>query len=148
MPRFLRVSIGMVRAWTRFYTWRLPASTRERRFAEIESDLWEFQHDPASAGEISCALHVLVRLTTGLPDDLCWRFEQTPALGRTSRRLVGITAVALVLSAVWLFSVLRSDVLPQPPAAPMAWTQRRPGPPPPPPPPPCRPPGFTAGCTQ
>ena len=92
-------------------------------------------------------MHMLIRLAAGVPDDVCWRLEQAPILGRTSRRLVAATAVALMLSAAWVFSLLRADTLPRPPAAPLAWATQRPtGPPPPPPPPPCPPPGFTGAC--
>ncbi len=145
MRSMLPIAVRIVRGWTRLYTWRLPATVRTARLAEIESDLWEFQHDASSGSATARGWHVLLRLVAGLPDDLCWRLEQAPLLGRTSRRLVALTAVALLLSAAWLVFMLRSAALPSPPAAPMAWTQR-PGPPPLPPPPPCQPPGFTGGC--
>ena len=146
MPRSMVVATGVVRTWTRIYTAALSRPVKSARRAEIESDIWEFQRDLQGDPGLFDALHLVVRLLMGVPDDLYWRLEQAPVLGRTSRRLVTITALALLLSAAWLFYLLRTDVLPRPPAA-VTWTSQSP-PPPPPPPPPCAPPGFTGGCDQ
>jgi hypothetical protein len=66
----------LVRLWTRAYTQGLPAEIRRGRLGEIESDLWECQHDadrPANAAEM------FARLLLGMPHDLWWRLEQTAA---------------------------------------------------------------------
>ncbi|HEX7088029.1 MAG TPA: hypothetical protein VF198_16840 [Vicinamibacterales bacterium] len=137
----------LVRAWTRLYTRGLPAPTRDARRAEIESDLWEFRHDPERRNGPVDAAHVLLRLLSGVPDDLCWHVEQRHVPGRAVRFVGAIAALVLVVSAAWLFWFLKAGVLPEPPRTPMAFTSgRRPPPPPPPPPPPCQPPGFTGGC--
>ena len=70
---------SLVRSWTRVYTFGLTAEIREARRAEIESDLWEHAHDLELGGDASspfCALHELIRLLAGVPDDLLWRIEQ------------------------------------------------------------------------
>ena len=52
-------AVAVLRAWTHVYTWRLDPGLRERRRAEIESDLWEFQQDPAANRGLNPTLHVL-----------------------------------------------------------------------------------------
>ena len=65
-----------MRGWTWLYTWRMSSPSRETRRAEIESDLWEFQCDAAEDHRLGSALHILVRLVIGIPDDLGWRVER------------------------------------------------------------------------
>src|SRR5262245_48053770 len=38
MPGLLRFANALVRAWTRFYTWRLPPALRDARREQIDSD--------------------------------------------------------------------------------------------------------------
>ena len=104
---FLRVAIATVRAWTRIYTWRMPAALREERRAEIESDLWEFQEDTAGAGGLRPAAHVLVRLVLGIPDDVCWRMEQSAvAAPRVGGRIaLGAYAVGAMLFLIALWAI-------------------------------------------
>jgi uncharacterized protein (TIGR03435 family) len=101
----MRVAIAAVRAWTRVYTWHMPAALREGRRAEIESDLWEFQEDAAGRRGPGHAAHVLFRLVLGIPDDLCWRMEQAAvdAPQVHGRIALGAYAVgaALFLTALW-----------------------------------------------
>ena len=109
MTEFLmRLATGLVRGWTRLYTWGMPASSRARRCAEIESDLWEVRHDTAGAGA-PCASHVVLRLLMGIPDDLGWRVEQAAAAGHVgplSLRIGSHLAGAVVsLVAFWLIGV-------------------------------------------
>jgi hypothetical protein len=52
----LRTAIALVRAWTRVYTWQMPADEREARRSEIESDLWELQHDADTSAGTGAAL--------------------------------------------------------------------------------------------
>jgi hypothetical protein len=65
----------LVRAWTRLYTHGLPRAERAARRAEIDSDLWEFEHDPAAPQGGWGATQVLARLLIGIPDDLAWRMD-------------------------------------------------------------------------
>jgi len=149
------VAVAVLRGWIRAYTWRLDPVLRERRRAEIESDLWEFQQDPAGSRGLSPALHVLARTLRGVPDDLGWRADNI-AVGATWERRVAIVAAAaaaVVVAALWVFTSLQHTELPRPPATPIALylrtTNRLPPPPPPPPPPPappCQPPSLTFGC--
>ena len=69
--------IGIVRTWVRLYTTGLPASLRDSRRDEIDSDLWEQAHE-AEVGPNdgrSLATHLLLRMLLGFPDDLS-RFSQ------------------------------------------------------------------------
>ena len=94
--RLLSVAVNAVHLWTRLYTWRMATTLRERRLAEIESDLWEFQHDSTASRGASQAVHLLIRLLLGIPSDFAWRAEQTVVTGdvRWRRRAVRSTASA------------------------------------------------------
>lgn len=74
------VAIQIVRAWTRLYTYGLPPAQRAARLAEIDSDLWEFEHDTRVMERGSAATEIMTRLLIGIPDDIAWRLE----LGATS----------------------------------------------------------------
>jgi hypothetical protein len=71
-----------VRAWTRVYTCGLPRAERTARRAEIDSDLWELEHDPEAPHGGWAATQVLARLLIGIPDDLAWRMD----VGATAHR--------------------------------------------------------------
>lgn len=98
----------LVRGWTWWYTSAVPADARERRRAEIESDLWESRHDSHAVHKASG--RTLIRLVCGVPADLAWRSEQLRACPRqtgvfepggiSARRLL-VGALGLTLSAVW-----------------------------------------------
>jgi len=142
----LRAADALVRIWVRLYTWRLPLVLRERRRAEIESDLWESLHDDEARSDLAQAVHIVLRLAAGIPDDLFWRFEQPREEKRLSRRAVaavGFAATAMVVATgFWFLTIVNAGELPKAPAAPSTWLAFpgfRPAPPPPPPPPP--PPG-------
>ena|SRR6266542_94242 len=139
--RSVRVAVAAVRAWTRMYTWRLPNGVRERRLAEIESDLWESQHDEAAGSDL--ALNLIVRVVLGIVDDMRWRAEQV-SVASPRRRVVAMSVGAVVLLACVLLGVAARGVdPPQPPRAPdLDWRHKHPAAPPPPPPPPCNPPGI------
>ena len=77
----MRGAVNCARGWTWLYTWRMSSPSRETRRAEIESDLWEFQCDAAEDHRLGSALHILVRLVIGIPDDLGWRVEQGAVAG-------------------------------------------------------------------
>ena len=76
-----RIAIALVRAWTRLYTCGLPPESREARRTEIDSDLWELEHDVEERRRGRTAAVILIRLFAGVPDDVAWRME----IGATSR---------------------------------------------------------------
>ena len=76
------VAAGLVRAWTRVYTHGLPRAERTARLAEIDSDLWESEHDPRAPRGGWAAMQILGRLLIGIPDDLAWRMD----IGATAHR--------------------------------------------------------------
>ena len=140
MTPLVRLASVMVRAWTRAYTWGMPALSRDVRRAQIESDLWEWQHDPDGASSPRAVAHVLLRLLLGMPDDLFWRMTRV-----TDPRTAALRTAATVLLflVVWAYvQWLAPQPLPQPPASPMQFVSDRPTIPPPPPPPPPRPPNL------
>lgn len=134
MTTLTAIAVGTVRAWTRLYTWSMPEAARLARRAEIESDLWEFEHDGAGRGHnLSAPLHLLLRLVLGIPDDLYWRTIHASFPEKVVRGVaLGTAALAIVM--MWLFIAL-PDKLPTPPPI-MAFTPAPPPPPPPIPPPP------------
>jgi uncharacterized protein (TIGR03435 family) len=71
----LPLAMTLVRTWTRVYTHGLPQAERNDRQAEIESDLWEFTHDPDAPQGGWAAMQILARLLTGIPDDVAWRID-------------------------------------------------------------------------
>src|SRR5207244_11858139 len=101
MNIWLHVLIACVRAWTRLYTSGLPPAVRNRRRGEIDSDLWEWCADQGS--EPRGAMHLLLRLVLGMPDDVAWRVE-LGVLGPVPHRsltLIGQTlGAAFVLCAI------------------------------------------------
>ena len=97
----LRVALAIVRGWTRAYTWAMPTVWAERRRAEIESDLWELEHDPDGARGLMPAAQVLGRLFAGVSDDVCWRLEHSAIENSlVFRRVVALAAVATVMLSV------------------------------------------------
>jgi hypothetical protein len=139
--RSVRIAVAVVRVWTRMYTWQLPELARDRRRAEIESDLWESQHDAANGSDL--ALGLIVRLVLGIVDDVRWRAEQVSAAPPRRRVLAVSVGAAVLLACVLLGVATRSVDPPQPPHAPdLDWRHRNRRAPPPPPPPPCNPPGI------
>jgi hypothetical protein len=138
----LSLAMGLVRTWTRAYTWRLELAVRDRRRGEIESELWEFQQDPERGTHP--AAHVLVRLLTGIPDDLSWRAEHVSASTRRTRLRAGIrvaawtVATVIIAAAIWILPLMTAGTLPPLPDKPRVKMAA----PPPPPPPPCAPPGY------
>jgi hypothetical protein len=96
------IAVSIVRAWTRAYTCGAPAEWAMQRLADIESDLWEFEHDPHGAREVAPAIQVLWRLAAGIADDLRWRLERTTLQDNVMiRRAVTLAAATIVLSMLW-----------------------------------------------
>ncbi len=142
----LAVASALVRIWTRLYTWRLPPDARDRRRAEIDSDLWEFSRELARQGASPGhgALSIVRRLLLGVPDDLTWRFVEGGNMSPV-RTSVLLLVAALIVALLWpVIDVMRAQRLPIPPTPP-GWSFRA-GPPtrlPPPPPPPPPPPKYS-----
>src|SRR5215470_16905466 len=112
-------AIALVKGWTRLYTTRLEPVSRDRRRAEIESDLWEFHEDfrRHRASPVGIAIYMLIRLLAGIPHDLLWRFEDERDRATTPRRSTWLTAgaigAALGIAALWaLFAVTSLASLP------------------------------------
>lgn len=99
----LRLAVSAVRVWTRAYTWGLPAAVAEERRAEVDSDLWELQHDPEAAPAFAAAAQIAGRLIVGLADDLLWRAE-TAAIEHSHLpgRLVVLAGAILMLVVWWI----------------------------------------------
>jgi hypothetical protein len=98
----MTVAVTIVRTWTRVYTWGAPAAWVEQRRADIESDLWEQQQDPNGGRGLTPAVQVLVRLFTGIADDLSWRIEHTTLQDNVLiRRAVTLAATTIALSVLW-----------------------------------------------
>jgi hypothetical protein len=140
-PFSLRMAVGLVRTWARVYTTGLPAALRERRIAEIESDLWEHSHElPDSAID---SLAIVGRLVCGIPDDLGWRVTCFGFDLHAARWVLAtLLALAILTSSIWIVTATRSLPLPPAPAPPNLLRRVSYPPPPPPPPPPCNPPGI------
>jgi len=68
----------LLRWWTRLYTVAMPREQRERRRAEVESDLWESLRDPAGSRQI------LSRLLLGVADDVGWSITHMEQTSRSS----------------------------------------------------------------
>ena len=113
----LRLAVRCVRGWTWLYTWRMPPAFRETRRAEIESDLWEFQSDAAGDPVLGSALHILLRLLIGIPDDLGWRLEQAAIAGTLTQGSIALIAraagAAFFIGVLW---VIDADAGRRPPA--------------------------------
>src|SRR5438876_7494863 len=113
----LGFAVVVVREWTRLYTWRLPPTLREARHAEIESDLWEFEHDVTTRTRSSPAMQVLLRMVAGVPDDLQWRVEQVVTGDKRLRTAIALSATAFLVAALWALNALRPPELPPLPAS-------------------------------
>ena len=131
----LTAAVWLTRMWTRAYTWGMHPLERDSRRDEIESDLWESQHDEADS-DARIAGHVIARLAGGILDDVRWRAEH-PSLGSV-RALVAIGTTGLIAAALWVLFVTQGGAVPVPPSppAPAIFSDRFLVPPPPPPPPP------------
>jgi hypothetical protein len=113
---------ALTRAWTRVYTCGLPPDERRSRQAEIESDVWELQHDAAESRTDSrrTGLLMLARLLLGLPYDVVWRLEQLTLEEPLSWLKPAITLVSFALASTLVIAAhpavdlergLRVDVL-------------------------------------
>jgi len=133
-------AFALARLWTWIYTSGMPAALRDARRAEIESDLWESAHASDPTGTPTAALHVIVRLFRGIPDDFLWRAELMDLRTRRHRPAAWLTlGVTLLAAALWVRAATAPLELPDLPSSPItiqAWLMHPVPPPPPPPPPP------------
>jgi len=112
----------------------MPEALRQTRRAEIESDLWESQHERRPESDLGVAAQMWLRLVRGVPDDLLWRLELMDLRKRRRRTGIWLTATAGVLLAFafWVGSAMAPAQLPLPPHL-MHFVASPPPPPPPPP---------------
>ena len=132
----LAAAVWLTTTWTRVYTWGMDPLERDERRKEIESDIWESEHDEADS-DVHIACHVLARLAGGLANDIRWRAEH-PSVGSV-RALVAVGTSGLIAAALWLLffaQIGAVPVIPPPPPAPPLIDRFSIPPPPPPPPPP------------
>ena len=142
----VRLALAIVRQWTSLYTLGMPPDVRDERRAEINSDLWECEHEKAAAPTLP--LQIITRLAAGLWDDVAWRWECLSPFRRVSgRAMIALAAAgAAVFAVVWIGPALRAGTPPPVPPRPIWPTHEKPlPPPPPPPPPPCAPAGVERG---
>jgi hypothetical protein len=117
MNPLLFCAIGAVRGWTRFYTLHMDPENRDRRRAEIDSDLWDCLEDArrrcCAPGTIAALM--LTRLILGLAHDLMWRieYEADPTMTRRSTWMTATAIGATVcIAALWaVFAVTSLDAL-------------------------------------
>jgi hypothetical protein len=100
--RLLTAILAMTRAWLRLYTSGLPADVAIARRAEIDSDLWEMEHDDDLAGTWQHPIVALRRLTAGMADDVGWRVDVAPPGEQVvSRRLMALVAASVIVASLW-----------------------------------------------
>jgi len=100
--RLVPIVTALTRGWLRVYTCRLPVPVADERRAEIESDIWEMEHDPDVAGARLGGAIALARLVDGIPDDLAWRLDNAAIEEQLLvRRVFALTAAAMLVLSVW-----------------------------------------------
>ena len=100
--RLLTAILAMTRAWLRLYTSGLPADAALARRAEIDSDLWEMEHDDDVAGTWQHPILALRRLTAGMADDVGWRLEVAPPGEQVvARRLMALAVASVIVVSLW-----------------------------------------------
>lgn len=77
MTGWIRSAAALARAWVRLYTIGLPSALRETRRTEIDSDLWEHEHEARDTGRAPAlaAMEIILRVLMGIAHDVCWRSE-------------------------------------------------------------------------
>jgi hypothetical protein len=103
------LATALVRTWTWIYTRNTPALVGDGRRQEIESDLWEQQHDLAGESDARVAGQILFRLLAGVADDLQWRFEHRGLMSPLrARALVAVTMAFVLLGTAWAYTTAQS----------------------------------------
>jgi hypothetical protein len=98
----MRAAIALTRAWVRVYTSRLPSDVAEMRRTEIDSDIWEMQHDSDLRPGLPTTTMALVRLIGGMPDDIAWHVENASTEEQMRTRLtVALTAATVLVLSLW-----------------------------------------------
>jgi len=130
------IANGIVRLWTVLYTTGLPPERRDARRCEIESDLWEADHDP-DASDAWAGLRTLTRLLRGMADDVVWRHEQEAPVQKKqiATAMLGAGCGALALWLGVTSGGFKEPVLPPAPRPLLRAEASLPPPPPPGPPP-------------
>lgn len=78
---------AVVRGWVALYTLGLPQAMRMRRRDELDGDLADEALDAVRRGrQAALRGQRIVRVVTGVPADLTWRFVDAPAMARDHRR--------------------------------------------------------------
>ena len=142
MNPLLFCAIGVVRGWTRFYTLHMDPPDRDRRRAEIDSDLWELQEDARRrrCAPATITVLMLARLILGVAHDVMWRIEHEGEAAMSPRRSTWMTAAAIgatvCIAALWAFfaAVSIGALPPLPDSVHVERVYRVTMPPPPPPP--------------
>lgn len=93
---------SIARAWLRFYAFGLPPETRERRFLELESDLWEHQGDALArrANPAQVGVEVIDRTVRGMPADILWRFQLEGPLMQLHIPLERVLGIVLLIMTI------------------------------------------------
>jgi len=88
---------ALVRAWVRVYTSGMPLDLRDARRAEVDSDLWEHDHDARAHGvsRAMTAIDILVRTLLGVPDDIGWRLDAWQERRAAPDRRVGTMPISV-----------------------------------------------------
>ena len=137
MIDLLALATGLTQAWTSTYSLGLPATVREGRRSEIQSDLWDQQRLASLQRERprDTAGHILLRALLGMPSDIAWRAETSLAARKertgamteswTSRvgLLVGIAIAFIPIAAGGIhLAAGPTDVEGEPAAAWIIWS--------------------------
>jgi hypothetical protein len=101
------IACALTRAWLRLYTWGMPSEIADARRAEVESDLWEMQHDPKLRPGWWQTAIAIDRLMCGMADDLAWRFDYA----RLEEQVVARQAIALALAAIVVLGLWSAPAL-------------------------------------
>jgi len=87
---------ALARGWSRLYTLALGRERRERRRAEIESDLWE------SLADADASRQIFARFVRGAFDDIAWSAGQLDRASRNSLWWTVGSLIALSSVVLWL----------------------------------------------
>lgn len=92
------LALSVTRTWLRVYTLGLDPEIARGRREEIESDLWEMQHDAAQRSP----LRIVQRLLGGIADDIGWRMDVAPADEQLlTRRMIALAAATIAVTILW-----------------------------------------------